>query len=303
MLFLYAIPSFFAFFFKLFLIVLHLRKDISRTNFWFLSFLFGLLGMNLFEFFSFFYVSQANSALLILSFYYLFVEITVFSFLFLSLSITNNIKVFITLPLIVLFFLSIVLIFLPDAAIVGVKSIGYSITRVAGPHYGVLQFLILAPLASAMAILFGYSTLGSKVVKRKARVLLLASLPLVLTVVCVMILMNLGYQINASVILSTMVVFTILILINAERQEDSFQLIDRAYAYKITSLFPNSRDHRFVKKMTALVANPEMGLARGRELIEQEMIREALLAADGNKSQAAEMLGISRQTLMRKISE
>ena len=296
----YALPSIIALTLKL-LIFWFGRVYLHSASLWLILFFIGLLGINAMELLTFSYVANPAAGLLPLTMYYIFVEISLFALLLLALETANKLNPTLKLLLYAGFIMSIVPLLIPDIALVGATSIGYSITRIPGPYYFLVQLGILLPLLLTIMVLAHASCFGVAAIKRKSRILLLACSPILVTLVVVMWLMQLGYPVNSSVILSLMITVSILILLLNERQQPMFHFIDRADIYKFTRLFPQSKDHRFVGQIIRLVNKPTMGLSSANELIEQEMIREALTIAQGSKSKAATILGISRQTLQRKL--
>ena len=300
MLFFYALPSISALVLKL-IVFWFGWHSLKRSSPWLLIFFAGIFGVNSMELLSFYYVSHPEDGWLVLTAYYVFVELTFFSLLALSLDSVNKLSTPIKYFLFLCLVIFLIPLLIPGAALVGVKSIGYSVTRVAGPYYVIVQLGILFPLLSCIAVLLFFSFFGDKYVKGKAVTLLLSCSPIFFSAIVVMSFMQAGYSVNGAGVVSLGITMAMFLLLLNERKQPLFHFIDRRYIFQLTRFLPQSDDHRFTKKMMALVADPSIGLAKGRELIEQEMIREALVVAQGSKTKAADLLGVSRQTLVRRL--
>ena len=269
------------------------RHSMKTASIWLWLFFTGLFGMNLSELATFYYVTQPQAGFFWLSTYYIAAQLAFFSLFALALDNAHKLYKY-TVYLLLVAFTGVALpSIIPGAGLAGVESIGYSITRIAGPYYFIVQLGILVPLLAAMLISIYFSIRAtSQNSKRRSQILLISCLPIFVSVIVIMALMQVGYKINASVVLSLMITFTLMILIYTEHKERQ---------YKFMSLIPATREHRFIKRLSHVITDPTTTLQSGRECIEQEMIREALIIADGNKVRAASMLGISRQTLQRKL--
>lgn len=302
MLILYALPSITALILKL-CIFWFGRNQMKSTSHWLVAFFICLFGINSMELLSFYFSSNPETGFFGLIFYYIFVLAALFSLLTLSLQNIHKLNRWTKTVLACLFIISITPLVIPNTGLAGAKSIGYSVTRIPGPYYFVVQLGILLPLIGSIGVLLYGAWFSADDAKRKSRLLLLSCLPIFLGAITVLLLMQLGYAINAAVIMSMMITITMLIILLNERKHPVFQIIDRRHIYQFTRLIPRSTDHHFVKQMVKLVTNPGIGLTKGKELIEQEMIREALATSNGNKTKAANLLGISRQTLVRLLEK
>ncbi len=61
--------------------------------------------------------------------------------------------------------------------------------------------------------------------------------------------------------------------------------------------------HKIGEKIKASESEPVFDMNKRLEDLERGLIRKALIAAEGNKSKAAELLGVSRVTLMKKLKK
>ena len=290
---LYTLPSIAALALKL-LLFWYGRKSLTSASIWLWAFFAGLFGMNFIELMGFHYINKADKGFAWLTWYYLLAEFTFLSLLALALENARRLTTITKYTLAACGAAGALPLLIPGAALAGAESIGYSVTRIPGPYYFVVQLGILGPIAATIIVAGFYANHKDDATKRKSQILLISCSPIFLTVFIIMGLMQFGYKINASVILSLMINLTLLILIYTERKERQF---------KFMAFIPNSRENAFVSNLTKLVSDPSIGLDKGRMLIEQEMIREALILTDGNKVKAAEMLGVSRQTLTRRLNE
>lgn len=290
---LYMMPSIFALALKI-TIFWFGRHSMKTATPWLWAFFLALFGLNLFELTSFYNIESSQFALLILKGYYTCALASCSSLLLIALHNTGKAKKFTVGITIFLSTLFIVTTLIPNAAISDVKSIGYSITRVAGPFYVIIQAGILVPLIATI-LLSLHSCFFSRdyFQRRKSQILLIACSPTFIAVFVVMLLMQMGFKINASVIVSITINITLLILIYTECTERQ---------YRFMTIIPKTKENHFVKNLSLLITDPTIGLEKGRLLIEKEMIKETLLLTKGNKITAAKILGVSRQTLHRRIN-
>lgn len=271
------------------------RHSLASASAWLWLFFLGLFGMNLIELIGFFYIKKPLEGVVWLSIYYICAELAFLSLLALALENAKKLTKTLKSIIILFFILGTIPLLIPDAALTGAKSIGYSVTRVAGPYYFVVQLCIIFPMLSAIIISINFSQKKfSYSIRRKSQILLVACTPIFVSALLIMLIMQMNIAINASVILSLMINVSLLILIYTEHKERM---------YRFMTIIPKTREYLFIKNLSQLITDPTIGLDAGRNLIEREMIKEALILVDGNKLKAAQMLGVSRQTLHRRLEK
>lgn len=276
------------------LIVWRLRDRVRTANIYAKCVFIGLFGANSAELAAFGFVDDPRSGLFVLSCYYIFILLAICGLLCLTLNVSGNCTKIVRGAIGTIFAITIAAIIIPGAAFSGVKSIDYSITRVPGPFYFVVQFGLLIPLILSLGAMLITSKKGATyAIKRQSKILLIAFTPFISACILVISLMAFKVPVNAAVIVSVAVIATLLILILSHRTEDQFNLM---------CYVPNSHERKLSKTARSFMANPSLGIIEARSFIECEMIKEALRLAGNNKKQASEILGISRQTLQRKIT-
>lgn len=290
---LYALPSILALATKvlIFWIARYTLRDIRP---WFRAFLFFLCGVNIAELAGFTYLTRPEQALPCLMAYYFFALGACISLLGLSLDISGQMTPTLNRCLIGYGAAAALALFIPGFTLVGVESIGYHLTRVPGPYYWILPVTILGALFASLAVLARcYATNTNTFRKRRALVMLIGNIPMVLMVALVITAMQLGYKINAAVLVSFFINFLLMVLVYTEASERLFNFL---------AAIPATREHAAVKGGHSLLfgRRPVM-LRESQARFEREMIEEALESCDGNQSRAAEMLGISQDLLLRKL--
>lgn len=291
----YALPSISAIAIKI--ILLWRGASIIRSaGPWVLCFLGGLLGVNICELLAFMFSGDASkpAALFILVFYYVFASISNTGFIGISFKLaglTSKKLTFLLLPVSGVGLLSILI---PNAAIAGVQSIGYSLTRIPGPFYWVFQ--VITPLLSLLASgALVYSACRSQdwVSRRRALALLFGSCPAIAATAVVMILMHSGIAINASVIVSLAINVLLGVLIYTEYESGVFRFL---------SYIPRTQEYRLISHATQSAYQlGSLGLGEAVTDFERALVADALSRCRGNKSEAAKLLGVSRTTLRRKL--
>ena len=142
MLVVYIVPSILALVLKS-TILISGRHSLRHSNSWLLTFFLSLVVLNVLELVGFYFVLYPEEGLFWLKTYYCFIIIAFFSLLLFSLQIVKHDSIAIKSILLLCFCVFTTPLLIPNAALLGVKSIGYSITRIAGPYYYLVQLGLL----------------------------------------------------------------------------------------------------------------------------------------------------------------
>ncbi|TQV73474.1 hypothetical protein FKG94_17385 [Exilibacterium tricleocarpae] len=270
------------------------RRQIKTMNPWFLAFLVSMFGMTVTELASFAYANHPEDGLLVMIGAYLFLSATGITLLGLALDIGGYKHVSLTILLAALALTCIVLLVIPNAAIAGAKSIGYSITRVGGPYYNALQVVIVGMMLGSLTTLIYTARTGSEFIgRRRSLAMAIGVAPIVLTAFGVAAAMRLGLQVNAAVWGSVSVTFLMGVLVYTERETRLFNFL---------CWFPATEEHSSIITLRRIAFNTEStSLREARGKFDQLLIAKALNACGGNRSRTAQMLGVSRATLLRKL--
>lgn len=280
------------------------RTWLSLKNRWFFGLFIGLLGINIFELCCILYVTPNQLALSFLKAFHLSCLFAASMLLGLILRIQGKASSSATGVIVFLLLASSTAVILPGAGIAGVQSLGHSITRVAGPFYWVFQLTFLFFLAAAVSLLAREVWVGEPHgVRRRSKALLMAAAPFFLGGPSVVVLMQLGFQVNAVATASfTIILFLLAFIItesevvsvSAEPKEDRLS--------RLLSLWPATSEFKLTAHVRKAICEREKtGFQAGMETFEKAIISDILRSCNGNKSIAAKQLGISRTTLRRKL--
>lgn len=287
---LYAIPSISAIAIKL-VLLWRARQSLLITNHAFLAVFISLLALNVSELLLFtLNIAESGATFLVMA-YYIFGLFSILSVLGITLSIVKG-----TFPFRILSAIGLVLsvfIAIPGLAIEGTQSIGYSYTRIEGPYYFVIQLALIIPFSTSIALLSHGALLSkSKEIRSKCSVLLICLAPSFVSLLAIIGLMQLGFQINATVVIS----FTINILLFG-----LLYLEGKYHIYGLLSVFPGTKYNDSARILTQALFDPHMPLEKAKELMDIEKTRYTLELTKGNQSEAARILGVSRPTICRRI--
>lgn len=275
------------------LILIQSGNFLKKASPFFLAFFTGLFCANILEILVFFNLHNTSSSLPFLKTYYFLLVLT-FTGYFLQTLETAKYLNKLTLRIVGTLFSVVTLsIYWPDFAIVGVKSLGYSLTREPGSGYWVVQLGLLLPLVLSFLIgYFSWQRNNDQLLRRKSLSLLIAGLPIIVSIFAIVLLMAVGIKVNATGIFSLFVCASLWFLIYIETRENQ---------YKFMYWLPKSPQKEFMKSFAEQISNPSGNMKEITRLVEAEIIRETLLRTDGNRQKAADLLGISITTLGRKI--
>lgn len=287
---LYAIPSISAIAIKL-VFLWRAKKSLLLTNRAFLAVFISLLTFNICELMLFTLDLENLGATSLVVAYYIS---GLFSVLFIfgaTLHITKN-----RFPVKWIALAGVVisaLIAIPGVIILGTESIGYSFTRVPGPYYFVVQVALLIPAIATIALLsWGIWRSKSKEVRQKSLIMLACLTPSFLCLLIVIGLMQVGIHINATIIIS----FTINIFLFG-----LLYLEGKYHIYGLLSALPGTSYNVSARALTQALFDPNMSLEKAKEIMDMEKTRHTLKLTNGNQSEAARILGVSRPTICRRM--
>lgn len=293
----YLIPSISAISIKL-LILWYCRKTLSTISVWTIFFFLSLFGINCLEVASFVFkgIPSEKTVLKFLTVYYILAVFASSSFSVMCAEISNFQKFNLSKFQLFLIMLSVIALVVPNGALVGVQEIGYSITRIPGPLYWILQLVIPGSWLLGVGVLV-YTLFDQDkpwYTRRRACALIIASTPTVLCVVGVVFLMFLGFKINATIVVSFSLNILLAVLFYTEYKHRLFRFL---------SVVPATNENILIEKITSsLSQSNSLPLKKIVNEFELALIQECLKNHGHNKSIVAEELGVSRATLNRKIN-
>ena len=277
------------------------KSALFRDNWPLALFLIALCVLNFAELMSFASIGNDQLIMSILQTYYAAAVIAAAALFYLSLHIIGastrhamaSFAVAITIAL---------LTFVPNVMLAGYESIGYSVTRIPGDFFFILQFYLVGTLIlSAGLLLYGAIQSKSSLVNQRSLIMLISTLPLVFFTVILTLALSMGAKINGAVIISLMTSLMLVILIYTEK---------RYRLFKFLSYIPYTREHELRTRASRLVEQMIDDLFNGESAVkykdirsefEATMIELAIESTGGNKTHAAKILGIGKATLHRKI--
>ncbi|OMH30315.1 helix-turn-helix domain-containing protein [Motiliproteus sp. MSK22-1] len=296
----YALPSAIALVIKLWLFV-RARGVLLKENTVLGLFLASLFFLNLCELTLFSYINDISRAGLVLLLYYVALFFTVTSLVNLSARLSGLSTFY--LPRVYYSSVGLLAAFLfgSDALIAGAQSIGYSITRVPGEYYWIVQAYVITGLLLSLTLLtIGTIKQSQHFLRRRCLVVLLGFLPTILAFISVVVLMQLGYKVNATVLVSLTITFFLVVLILTESKSAQFNLLRWVPFTQERIQFKNS--YALILEALGHTHYQEpIKLKEKLQQIEEQIIKLAVQSTDGNQARAAAQLGISKSTLNRKL--
>jgi len=198
---LYLLPSILAISAKISLFFIS-RKALFEIDKKLLSFFLALFGVNVFELALLMSLPSMKGSMFFMVMYYNFAVMSIAAILCYALSLVGKCSVERFKTIIFVSIVAIGCATIPGVGLSGVSSIGYSVTRLAGPYYFVVQGVLL--IGASLAFYFFYRARRSADVEvsRRAKVLFIAISPMLVSVPILILAMQLGYKVNATLIIS-----------------------------------------------------------------------------------------------------
>jgi DNA-binding protein Fis len=264
-------------------------------------FLIALCALNIAELMLFIHMDNEHYLLGILQSYYAAGVIAAASLFYLGIHVTQR-KVYYAAISFAASILIAILTFIPDVILSGFQSIGYSVTRIPGEYFPVLQVYLIGTLVMSVALLlYGALKSADRMVNKRSLVLLISVVPLVFFTITITVTLSLGIKINGTVILSMMTSLMLVILIYCEKHYRLFKFL--SYVPYTHEYELRTRAGKLVDKMIQDLfdSGSSVNLKDIRAQFETALIQLAIESTGGNKTHAAKLLGIGKATLHRKI--
>jgi hypothetical protein len=286
----YILPALVALFVKLGILVVAHRSTTHSKNFYKVVLAFAL--HNLCEvalFLKFFVIGNYEPVLL--SYYVMSVWGLVF-ILFYSMDVGRvNIR-FLGSTLVFVGFALTVLLLASDLIVAGARSFSYTMTAIRGPFYWVFQvFSILMYFVVSLVLLQGYRNAKSHSMEIQCLSTLIAFAPIVLLSVGIIIVMNLGFQFNATAILpiatSAFLVITLL-------SESKHRLTD---IRRFLPWSPERKTSNEIMDIFSQYARDDVNYREAVSDIERLLVLHKYQKNDANASATAERMGMPRSSL------
>ncbi|NKB61850.1 MAG: hypothetical protein GKR95_06825 [Gammaproteobacteria bacterium] len=183
-----------------------------------------------------------------------------------------------------------------DWLVVDARSIGYTVTRVPGDFYSIVPIYGLALSLFAIGVcIYGYRILENQFERLRCMYLLISVCSLTAPILVSLMLMSLGYEVNAAVILPigiTLFLITLSYALGNDRLYDIRMWIPFTQAFRL--------DMARHKEFFVHYDGSEMLAKERRTLHEKRYLIRALSMANGNQKKAAERLGISESAISVK---
>lgn len=258
-----------------------------------LCFLFGLLSTELILYVFELSAEQPFTYWLMIS-YYLFAVSASFFHLFSSLWMAGLLNYVVRNILLIALSALLAVIIIPGLVIQGVEDISYGVTRISGPFYWLIQVSFVSTMFVSALVLISVIIYSTSLLKRRCAIIFLAaSTILIVNVLAIVVLMQLGLSVNALIVTPIAVCIFVGMLLYAESDGRMFKLL---------SMIPSSPENKLVNKTIEAYMKYKSGqFQEAVEEFEKAIINDVIEKCEGNKTLAAEILGVSRTTLRRKL--
>lgn len=184
-----------------------------------------------------------------------------------------------------------VFVFNTNYIIGGAAPVGSLVTAIKGEYYFVFQVLALSGYACIFTTLLKrYFMSQESKVQLKCFYAMFALSPVILVGITVIVMMQLGYQFSAAVLLPFASTFFLLLIVFTEKYNDLIHIQNR---------LPFSKQRRLEKKLIAVYRshiNDGVSLVDTKNELEKLLIESALENSQNNVMSAANKLGVNRST-------
>ena len=204
-----------------------------------------------------------------------------------------------------------------DAYVTGIEKISYSYTRVPGEYYVLIQLYLFSLCFATLAFLVsGTVNTSDRLSSAKSRVLLISISPILLFGMGLILLMQAGIKINASMAFPLFISYFLVMLTHIEKEESLLSMLMK---------IPFSKERQSLKQISAevkqfiinaeLARTEESGTTKTKEALRNEaqlslksltgtienlIVEHAVHISQGSQAQAASLLGISSSSICRK---
>ena len=184
------------------------------------------------------------------------------------------------------------LILFTDLIVAGATNISYVITAERGLFYGVFQIVSLLMISNVVYMIYkGYKQSENHEVQIRSAYMGVALIPHAISVVLVIALMNLGFQINAAVIFPIATTLFVFIILASEKEH---QMTD------VRRFIPFSDERRTSNQILDIFSEYSQDKASYREAIssiEKLLVEHKYEKNNRNATNAADRMGMPRSSL------
>ncbi len=244
---------------------------------WLLAFFVGIFLANILELLVFFHLDKIDAPYVFPLFivYYMTLIFAFFSLFAYSIEVGGMYQRHRVYRLVYCICYLVCVAFLVRGVVIqGIESIGYLLTRIAGPYYIIAQFGLIAPLIGTVVVCSYFTkNARSALQKRKSKALLICTLPVIILFCTVIFLMALKVKINATSIFTVGICITLWGLIYIESHHQLF---------KFMTFVPGSNESKMIDLVKQAYMNP-IQMKDCTKMFESNLVHIALENANGNK--------------------